>query len=411
MVMMSGHLLLVGAICVLWCGLSGVAADDAGDVGSLEENGTGKDENELKGISSPGLSVPKGKEKPAAAALGGGGAPDSQGGKDTSMSEEGENILQEHGVNLYVDLPKTNEDENENKGLTDAGLDTRNQAAPPTPLPGTSGESPEPPLLPAVKGPPASPGVSSQEPPTQASTKLTVPVQPAELNTAGSVTPVQSQGGLETMQPTQEPPKVSSIPDTGTQKDSLTEDRAEKTLSPAGTNDTTDDHSEEEIVEESPGDAAESGVVLTEGNESETPGSGSKETKTSHTKFEESNAVTPGNGESSPTAPPAGESDAATTTTPNNHDARSLNNNGDNTFTEELDQKAATTKPKSAPESTDTAAANSEASTTAITISTNTKNKTTTGDSDSSTAVSHTTSPFLLLLFVACAAAAAVVAA
>ncbi|PWU91027.1 Mucin-associated surface protein (MASP) [Trypanosoma cruzi] len=29
MVMMSGHLLLVGAICVLWCGLSGVAADDA----------------------------------------------------------------------------------------------------------------------------------------------------------------------------------------------------------------------------------------------------------------------------------------------------------------------------------------------------------------------------------------------
>ncbi|RNF05462.1 mucin-associated surface protein (MASP) [Trypanosoma cruzi] len=118
----------------------------------------------------------------------------------------------------------------------------------------------------------------------------------------------------------------------------------------------------------------------------------------------------PGDSESSPTAPSAGESDAATTTTPNNHDARSLNNNGNNTSTEEVDQKEAAIKPKSAADSTDTAAANSEATTTAITISTNTTNKTTTGDSDSSTAVSHTTSP-LLLLVVLCAAAAAVVAA
>ncbi|PWU86448.1 Mucin-associated surface protein (MASP) [Trypanosoma cruzi] len=118
-----------------------------------------------------------------------------------------------------------------------------------------------------------------------------------------------------------------------------------------------------------------------------------------------------GESNGSPTASPAGESDAATTTTPNNPDARSLNNNGNNTFTEELDQKEAARKPKSAPDSTDTAAANSEASTTAITISTNTTNKTTTGDIDGSTAVSHTTSPLLLLLLVACAAAAAVVAA
>ncbi|PBJ77117.1 mucin-associated surface protein [Trypanosoma cruzi cruzi] len=123
------------------------------------------------------------------------------------------------------------------------------------------------------------------------------------------------------------------------------------------------------------------------------------------------NTAMPGDSESSSTAPPAGESDAATTTTPNNHDARSLNNNGNNTFTEEVDQMEAAIKPKSAPDSTDSAAANSEASTTAITISTNTTNKTTTGDSDGSITVSHTTSPLLLLLVVACAAAAAVVAA
>ncbi|PBJ79082.1 mucin-associated surface protein [Trypanosoma cruzi cruzi] len=48
----------------------------------------------------------------------------------------------------------------------------------------------------------------------------------------------------------------------------------------------------------------------------------------------------------------------------------------------------------------------------AITLTTAHKNDTTTpGDSDSSTAVSHTTSPLLLLVVVACAAAAAVVAA
>ncbi|KAF8286745.1 Mucin-associated surface protein (MASP), subgroup S110 [Trypanosoma cruzi] len=117
------------------------------------------------------------------------------------------------------------------------------------------------------------------------------------------------------------------------------------------------------------------------------------------------NTAMPGDSDSSPTAPPAGESDAATTTTPNNHDARSLNNNGNNTFTEEVDQMEAAIKPKSAPDSTDTAAANSEASTTELTTSTNTTNKTTTGDSDGSITVSHTTSPLLLLLVVACAAA------
>ncbi|EKF39692.1 mucin-associated surface protein (MASP), putative [Trypanosoma cruzi marinkellei] len=262
------------------------------------------------------------------------------------MSEEGENILQEQEMNLPVDPPKITGDEDKNKALTDAGLDPRNQTAPPTPLPGTSEDSPEPAPLPAVERPLASPGVSSDEPHVQAPREVTVPVQQAELNTVGSVPPVQSQGGPETMQPTQELSKASSISDTDSQRDLPTEDRVEKTLSPAKVIDTIDDHSEEEIVKGSPSDASASGVALIEGSESEMPGGDSKETKTPHTTVEGSNTVMPGNGESSPAAPPAGESDVATATTPNTYDASNLNNDGDNTFTAEMDQKEAKTKPK-----------------------------------------------------------------
>ncbi|EKF29504.1 mucin-associated surface protein (MASP), putative, partial [Trypanosoma cruzi marinkellei] len=393
--MMTGRVLLVCALCVLWCGIAGGAADVADDVGSVEDHGTGDDGKELKGLFSSVLSLSDGKETPAAAAGGGRGITDLQGVKDSSMSEEGENIVQEQEVNLRVDLPKITGDEDKNKGLTDTGLDTRNQTAPPTLLPGTSEESPESPPLPAVEGPPASPGVSSQEPSIQAPREVTVPVQQAELNTVGSVTPVQSQGGPETMQPSQEPLKAPSISDTDSQRDSPTEDRVEKTLSPAKVIDTTDDHSEEKIVRERPSGTPASGVVLIEGSESEKPGIDLKGTKTPHTTVEGSNTVTPSNGESSPTAPPAGESDVATTTTPNTHDASNLNNDGDNTFTAEVDLKEATTKPKSASDSTVTAAANSEASAAATTITTNTTTKATTGEKDGSTAVSHTASPLL----------------
>ncbi|PBJ76937.1 mucin-associated surface protein [Trypanosoma cruzi cruzi] len=406
MAMMTGRVLLVCALCVLWCGVSVVMAE--ANVGGFASHADisvffGRWYSLMMGDckstsvfqkDTVNESAVEECERETKKALCDFFYGDHSGGHDASHLHS--ICSPDVGSGGAVDqqaqeqIPK----------LLETG-----KTAPPTTPQGLSQESPDP--LPT----PASAGASSQVPPIQASTELTVPAKQAEPNNADSVPPKQSQGGPETMQPTQEPPEVSSILDTDTQRDPPTEDRTEQTLPPEKANDNSSDHSEEGTAEESTVDTPASGAVQTEGDESETPGSGSKKTKTPHTTVEGTNTVRLGDSESSSTAPPAGESDAATTTTPNNHDARSLNNNGNNTFTEEVDQKEAAIKPQSAPDSTDTAAANSEASTTAITISTNTTNKTTVGDSDSSTAVSHAISPLLLLLLVACAAAAAVVAA
>ncbi|EAN93049.1 mucin-associated surface protein (MASP), putative [Trypanosoma cruzi] len=407
--MMTGRvLLLVCALCVLWCGVSVVMASNVGgfalhaDISVLfgrwyslmmrDCESTSAFKNGTVNESAVGECKREAKKALCDFFYG-----DHSGEHDASHLHS--ICLPDVGTGGAVDQQA----QEQISTLRETG-----KPAPPTTPQGLSEELPDPPPIPALEGTPASAGASSQAPPIQASTEPTVTAKQAEPNTAGSVPPTQSQGGPETMRPPQEPPKLSSIPDTGTQRDPPTEDRAEQTLSPAKANDNSNDYNEEDTAEESTIDTPASGAVQKEGNESETPGSGLKKTKTPHTTVEGSNTVKPGDGESSPTGPPAGESDAATTTTTNNHDPRSLNNNGNNTFTEEVDQKEATRKPKNAPDSTDTAAAKSEASATAINISTNTTKKTTTGDS--STAVSHTTFPLLLLL-VACAAAAAVVAA
>ncbi|EAN93812.1 mucin-associated surface protein (MASP), putative [Trypanosoma cruzi] len=78
-------------------------------------------------------------------------------------------------------------------------------------------------------------------------------------------------------------------------------------------------------------------------------------------------------------------------------------------------QRTNSKEPQDGPEdgnTDDAPTANETSSQTATTaITTQTNDTTTTGDSDGSTAVSHTTSPLLLLLLFACAAAAAMVAA
>ncbi|PWV14203.1 Mucin-associated surface protein (MASP) [Trypanosoma cruzi] len=402
--MMTGRVLLVCALCVLWCGVSVVMASNVGGLAPHAD---------INVFFDRWYSLMMGDCENTSAFQ-----------KDTVNESAVEECKREAKKALCDFFYGNHSGEHDASHLhsicsPDVGsggavdqqaqeqiptLRETGKPAPPTTPQGLSEESPDTPPT------PASAGASSQAPPIQASSEPTVLAKQAEPNTAGSVPPKQSQGGAEAMRPPQEPPKVSSIHDTATQGDPPTEDRAEQTLPPAKANDNSNDHSEEGTAEESTVDTPASGAVQTEGNESETPGSGLKKTKTPHTTVEGSNTVKPGDSESSSTAPPAGESDAATTTTQNNHDARRLNSNGNNTFTEEVDQMEAAIKPQSAPDSIDTAAANSEASTTAITISTNTTNKTTTGDSDSSTAVSHTTSPLLLLLVVACAAAAVVAA-
>ncbi|KAF8303849.1 Mucin-associated surface protein (MASP), subgroup S008 [Trypanosoma cruzi] len=110
-------------------------------------------------------------------------------------------------------------------------------------------------------------------------------------------------------------------------------------------------------------------------------------------------------------ASPAVGTNTATTTTSATQDASEYNKDGVKLSTEDAEQNASKTNPTANSGSTKTAAANSEVPTAASNATNKKSNTETTADSDSSTAVSHTTSPLLLLLLVACAAAAAVVAA
>ncbi|EKF30760.1 mucin-associated surface protein (MASP), putative [Trypanosoma cruzi marinkellei] len=364
--MMTGRVLLVCALCVLWCGAAVVVSSDVSGFASHAEinvlfgrwyslmmsdcESTSKFINGT--VNKLALEECKSETKKV---LCDGFCGDHSVKRGVSYMDP--TCLPDVGTEGTVDQQAQEQ--------IPTLRETGKPAPPPTPQ-GLSEESPDSSSIPAVEGTPVSSDVSSQEPPIQASTKLAFSVQQAEPNSAGSVLPTQSQEGPESMHPTKEPSKESSTPDTGNQRDLPTEDRAETKSRPAKANDTSNEHNEEGTAEESSSDTPASGAALTEGTESETPGSGLRETKTPHTTVEGSNTVTPGDGESSPTAPPAGESDAATNTTPNNHVARNLNNNGNNTITAEVDQKEATRKTQGAPDSTNTAAANSQASATAI---------------------------------------------
>ncbi|EKF26010.1 mucin-associated surface protein (MASP), putative [Trypanosoma cruzi marinkellei] len=123
------------------------------------------------------------------------------------------------------------------------------------------------------------------------------------------------------------------------------------------------------------------------------------------------NTATAANVDSSTATSLAAEPDTATTsTTTTNPDTNNLNRDDVKVTTEKKAPKDLKTNLNSASGSTETATANNEVPRTAPDYANDKKSTTTPGDSDGSTAASHTTFPLLLLL-VACAAAAAVVAA
>ncbi|KAF5213890.1 Mucin-associated surface protein (MASP) subgroup S030 [Trypanosoma cruzi] len=432
--MMTGRVLLVCALCVLCCGLvSADAGDDdvSGDHGTLGGSGVGADGRPSVPVGS---DVSTGATKDECSLGSGGGSPVSASPACKSLLSDAENpggevfnetkkVLSrvEGNSNVEQDPPqrgshvvstaevlapgqsnseaqeqssgklRTEEGSNNGDGGTTVkeevtGVESRDTAD----------------LSPNDSRPPkAARPVTGEEKGTE-----------KQAASKASLTPEEERGTSAATDQKVDSPKEEAASSAGATKNrSPVGQQQTEASSPSTSGSTSTLTPEKEPAEElhsnnnqPPGDAAP-----TEGTQHETLPGDKTQTEPATTNNKPIDAAPTGDSESSPTAPPAGESDAATTTTTNNHDARSLNNNGNNTFTEELDQKAATRKPKNAPESTDTAAANSEASATAINISTNTTNKTTTGDS--STAVSHTTSPLLLLLVVACAAAAAVVAA
>ncbi|EKF27298.1 mucin-associated surface protein (MASP), putative [Trypanosoma cruzi marinkellei] len=117
-----------------------------------------------------------------------------------------------------------------------------------------------------------------------------------------------------------------------------------------------------------------------------------------------------GGGDSSLVASPAVRTNTAATTTTSTQDASKFNTDGVNISIEDVEQNASKTHPDADSGTTETAEDNSKVLTTANNATNKTSNTETTADSDVSTAASLTTSP-LVLLIVACAAVAAVVAA
>ncbi|KAF5217841.1 Mucin-associated surface protein (MASP) subgroup S045 [Trypanosoma cruzi] len=139
--MMTGRVLLVCALCVLWCGLSVVANGDTDDLRN------GRDEKNAEQLSSSDLSLPVRQGEPTAAAGGGGGSTNSQEGKDASMPNTDISVPQEQEVKLDAGPHKPTGNEYVNKGSTEAGADTRKQTVPP-PLTHAPSPPPEgPPLL------------------------------------------------------------------------------------------------------------------------------------------------------------------------------------------------------------------------------------------------------------------------
>ncbi|KAF5215358.1 Mucin-associated surface protein (MASP) subgroup S045 [Trypanosoma cruzi] len=128
--MMAGRVLLVCALCVLWCGAAVVANGDTDDLGG------GRDDKNAEHLSSSDLSLPVRQGEPTAAAAGGGGggSTNSQEGKEASMPNTDIHVPQEQEVKLDAGPHKPTGNEYENKGPTEAGTDTRNQPAPPPPV-------------------------------------------------------------------------------------------------------------------------------------------------------------------------------------------------------------------------------------------------------------------------------------
>ncbi|KAF5214305.1 Mucin-associated surface protein (MASP) [Trypanosoma cruzi] len=126
--MMTGRVLLVCALCVLWCGGGGCAENDA-DVVSGGGPGTGKGDKNSEELRSSDLSS-LGRQKEGAA--GGRGSAGSQGLKDNVVPNTDRHAPnEEQGANLVVDPPNPTTDQNKSKDSTKAGAGTINQTAPP----------------------------------------------------------------------------------------------------------------------------------------------------------------------------------------------------------------------------------------------------------------------------------------
>ncbi|PWV04450.1 Mucin-associated surface protein (MASP) [Trypanosoma cruzi] len=354
--MMTGRVLLVCALCVLWCSAycrcteeesvslsrSGIGDSRTGS-GVSGENGVKTDKTRTMKTASEGDSHPSERD------VSDGGSFD-QATPDKSMCKE-------------------KNDGSTVKPLTTDGevlVDSQETVA--THLKGTDTDLADPNINQNHKNPKAIDGIDTQLPDAPAAPKAqpsppTVPTANKTVNSKEELTaeetPEHSRAtrnpneGSETKNPTDQALK----PDAGGIDTLASEDASSPSIDDAATSEAT-------------ANTARVGSPIASLNNTDGKNEGS------------------GDGDSPTPSPSAAEPETITTAKPTTRDVSHPNKNGIVTFTGE--KNAPTTNPKSATEGKETADV----------------------ESDSSTAVSHTASPLLLLLLVvACAAAAAVVAA
>ncbi|KAF8296735.1 Mucin-associated surface protein (MASP), subgroup S080 [Trypanosoma cruzi] len=396
--MMTGRVLLVCALCVLWCGAGGGGCDDTPQAllsgsggGTVVGTGVGQSggaDNAVGGVVGPsGSSSGSGVKSMVSASF-------SAGTLSPSNPVDGDVLQGGKGTTATLSMDSSEESVNS--------------------------QSAEPPA-------PAQPNLDRQE----ASTSNAENHSSIKLHTAGNEVVNGGATGKENKQRA----AVTGGPSSDTQSTTLQpapqeQPKTELIIVPAGKQRTTDPHSREKEERDSkkappppPSPANSAGgtpaakdlQILTEEMHQKPPSETQKELLGQETpsKDDAEDQNTEGTATSDSVKDEAASSLVETTASPistsGGADTKSVaSKDADNA--QQPNHKETHKDPE--PQNTNPAFTATEAlPQTAIPLTTApTNDKTTPGDSDGSTAVSHTTSP-LLLLVVACAAAAAVVAA
>ncbi|ESS61966.1 mucin-associated surface protein (MASP) [Trypanosoma cruzi Dm28c] len=376
--MMTGRVLLVCALCVLWCGVCGLCENS---VAVPSESG----------VQDPIIALPPTK---------GSDLPRSNKAEDSNPLGEGQN----HGSVNLPEKESCNNDSTKSPKCTKSPEDV--SASPSVPVAqgehnkaqnsGSSGSSEKGTTL------------KEQELQERPQDVETLPQEPAKEKEPKITAPAEHSSSPS---PSKATVTVSSTDISGVDDGTVQRDNMQNTLtdndgseSRAAQPDSASGNTQTSVVEDTSSNGG-APQVSTAAN-ADSAGSTTTALKNADTKKEHS-----GDTDSSLAASPAVGDNTATATASTTHDASEYNKDGVKRSTEDMEQNASKTNLHADSGTTETAAANSEVPTTASNATNKTSNTETTADSDGSTAVSHTTSPLLLLLVVACAAAAAVVAA
>ncbi|EAN99821.1 Mucin-associated surface protein (MASP) [Trypanosoma cruzi] len=365
MMMMTGRVLLVCALCVLWCGTAGAAADGSEERADLSGIGGGS-LPELKEIGkSP--EEPQGKKDEAG---------DVKGKKHPASSEDEEEDDadgDEEDYDVVDDDDDVEEEEREEETVETAETEIPNDptkeeassppqskhekgpaAAPAEGIPTT--QSPATPVQPTTQGQPPTAAPSPEDSPVPAALAATVTpaVTPSEQGNTPAAARKKDEKQSEDIDPAQESEQPDPQDVVLVQHSQGVHESKESNNNPRNPASASATANQRDATFNGRGEPAQTTSSTKSGFESNDDNSGTEE----------------GISSDDPTADGAGKNDTK----------NSQNKHGN---TKETPVEATAVKATTA----------------------------TTGESDGSTAVSHTTSPLLLLVLVACAAAAAVVAA